>query len=86
MDEVLEILNTMRSRNGIKKIQTQYKIMVKRPNMKQWAKEFQGQIIAFDENSADFEPENLRELLSSISTPRNVKYFLKILLSKVLIL
>jgi len=62
VDEVLEILNTMRSRNGIKKIQTQYRIMVKRPNMKQWAKEFQGQIIAFDENSADFEPENLREL------------------------
>ncbi len=59
---MLEILKTMRSRNGIKKIQTQYRIMVNRPNIKLWAKEFQGQIIAFDENSADFEPENLREL------------------------
>ena len=62
VDNVLEILNTMRSRNGIKKIQTQYRIMVNRPNIKLWATEFQGQVMTFDENSADFEQENLREL------------------------
>jgi len=62
VDNVLEILNTMKSRNGIKKIQTQYRIMVNRPNIKLWATEFQGQVMTFDENSADFEQENLREL------------------------
>ena len=36
--------------------------MVNRPDIKQWAKEFQGQIMAFEQNTADFEPKNLREL------------------------
>ena len=52
----------MGRKNGIKNIQTQYKQMVKRPDIKQWAKEFQSHTIFFESYHSDFEPNNLRAL------------------------